>query len=249
MPLVEIIRAPATDDAAVEAAVSLVRRMGKTPVVVRDTPGFIVNRILMPYLAGAVMELGATGDPRTVISIDRAMVEFGMPMGPFALLDQIGIDVAAKVAGVLKAAFPEKPGDARLFHAMMQAGLTGAKAGKGFYLYGRGRKPGKVSPELAPLLSATYRPPAGGAGGRRAHVEEMLVDAMIDEAAALLDQGAVDRPEVIDLAMVFGAGFPPFRGGLLRHADSVGLEVIAERLKARGVSPNPLLERKGRFYE
>ena len=251
MPLVEVIRAPATDDGAVEAAVSLVRRMGKTPVVVKDTPGFIVNRILMPYLAGAVEELGRAADPAVVVSIDRAMVDFGMPMGPFALLDQIGIDVAAKVAGVLKAAFPEKPGDARLFHAMMQAGLLGAKSGRGFYVHGRGGKRGKVSPELARLLSATYRPPVGGAVGamEMAAVADMLVDAMIDEAAALLEQGAVDRPEVIDLAMVFGAGFPPFRGGLLRHADTVGTEFIAGRLRARGVTPAPLLARKGRFYQ
>jgi 3-hydroxyacyl-CoA dehydrogenase/enoyl-CoA hydratase/3-hydroxybutyryl-CoA epimerase len=250
MPLVEVILTPATEPGAVEAVVALARRMGKTPVVVKDTPGFIVNRILMPYLAGAIETLGRTGSAATVLEVDRAMVSFGMPMGPFALLDQIGIDVAAKVAGVLKEAFPHTPGDSRLLHAMMQTGLLGVKSGKGFYLYGGARgKPVKISPELARLLSATYRPPSDGAAAGIIGIDAFLIDSMINEAALLLEEGAVDRPEVIDLAMIFGAGFPPFRGGLLRHADKVGRETIAGRLAARGITPAPTLTRKGRFYE
>ena len=242
-----------------EAAFTLARRMGKTPVVVKDTPGFIVNRILMPYLATAVRELERTGDVAIIPRADAAMAAFGMPMGPFALLDQIGLDVAAKVAGVLKEAFPRSPGDARLFHAMMQAGLLGVKSGRGFYRYSSGRKPQKVSPELAPLLAATYRHPAAGApdrgDGRTAGADSQvdalvnsMLDAMINEAASLIEEGAVDRPETIDLAMIFGTGFPPFRGGLLRHADRVGPQAVADRLRARGITPSPLLERTGRFY-
>jgi len=248
MPLVEVILTPATDTSAVEAVVALARKMGKTPVVVKDTPGFIVNRILMPYLAGAIETLGRSGSAAAVREVDRAMVVFGMPMGPFALLDQIGIDVAAKVAAVLKEAFPQTPGDSRLLHAMMQSGLLGVKSRRGFYLYDGGGKAGKISPELARVLAATYRPPAGGAAAITG-IDDFLIDSMINEAALLLEEGAVDRPEVIDLAMIFGAGFPPFRGGLLRHADKVGHESIAGRLAARGIAPAAPLTRKGRFYE
>jgi len=257
MPLVEVVRGPATDQDAVEAVIALSRRMGKTPVVVNDTPGFIVNRILMPYLAGAIEALGRSGDARTVVRIDRAMVGFGMPMGPFALLDRIGIDVAAKVAGVLEAAFPARAGrsqdGSRLLQAMIRSGLLGVKSGRGFYRYtGAGEKAGKTSPELARLLFETYRPLAGGRAADTGVAEgsvDVLLDAMVNEAALLLEEHAVDRPEVIDMAMIFGAGFPPFRGGLLRHADTIGRSAIATRLRARGIAPAALLTRDGRFYE
>ncbi|HEY3174539.1 MAG TPA: 3-hydroxyacyl-CoA dehydrogenase NAD-binding domain-containing protein [Candidatus Polarisedimenticolia bacterium] len=250
MPLVEVVRAPATEDSAVEAVVALARRMGKTPVVVKDTPGFIVNRILMPYLSGAMERLGAGLD---IGAIDAEMVRFGMPMGPFALLDRIGIDVAAKVADVLKAAFPSTRAEASagpaLLHAMMQAGLLGAKAGRGFYRY-RGKDGSRnagSSPELAPLVRTTYRPLAREGPGATG-VADMLVDVMVNEAALLLEERAVESPRVIDLAMVLGAGFPPFRGGLLRHADAVGRGVIADRLASRGLTPAATLSREGRFY-
>jgi len=245
MPLVEVVRGPATEESAVQAAVQFARKLGKTPVVVKDTPGFIVNRILGPYLAEALRLLAARHD---ITALDEAMVRFGMPMGPFALLDQIGLDVAAKVSDVLTAAFPDRGGDPRLLHAMMQAGLLGVKAGNGFYFY-RDGKIARQAPELARVLAAVHpgrasvhrQPSAAGAA-------ETLVDAMVNEAALLLGEEAVDRPDVIDLAMVMGTGFPPFRGGLLRYADSVGKDVIAGRIRARGMAPAPLLERKGRFY-
>lgn len=248
MPLVEVVRLPATDPDAVAAAVGLARRMGKTPVVVADTPGFIVNRILMPYLARA-MQLLTTG--RDVAEVDHAMVAFGMPMGPFALLDRIGIDVAAKVSDVLKAAFPGRrigPDGPDLLHAMMQAGLSGAKTGQGFYTYqAGGTRPAGASPELARLVSATYRPPSSE-GRAGAAIADSLVDVMVNEGALLLSENAVADPGVIDLAMVFGAGFPPFRGGLMRHADAAGHEAIAKRLAAQGVVPAPRLTEGKRFY-
>lgn len=248
MPLVEVVRLPATDPDAIAAAVGLARRMGKTPVVVADTPGFIVNRILMPYLAGA-MELLSRG--LGVVAIDQAMAAFGMPMGPFALLDRIGIDVAAKVSDVLKAAFPSRrmgPNGPDLLHAMMQAGLAGAKTGQGFYRYrSGGTRTAGTAPELARLVAATYRPSARLVMTAD-EIAATLVDAMVNEGALLLSENAVDRPEVIDLAMVFGAGFPPFRGGLLRHADIEGHETIARRLAARGVAPAARLTEKKRFH-
>jgi len=243
-----VVRLPGTDPDALAAAVGLARRMGKTPVVVADTPGFIVNRILMPYLAGA-MELLSRG--LGLVEIDRAMVVFGMPIGPFALLDRIGIDVAARVSDVLKAAFPSRrmgPAGPDLLHAMMQAGLSGAKTGKGFYRYrAGGTRTAGTSPELARLVAATYRPSARLAMTAD-EIAATLVDAMVNEGAALLSEQAVDRPEMIDLAMVFGAGFPPFRGGLLRHADAEGHETIAKRLAARGVEPAARLMEKKRFH-
>jgi len=242
MPLVEVVRAPSTDPEAVSAAVALARRLGKTPVVVGDTPGFIVNRILMPYLSEA-MQLLSEG--AATERIDRALEDFGMPMGPLALLDQIGIDVAAKVADVLHEAFagrPSPPGDGRLLHALREAGLLGAKSGRGFYVHrGRGRR--RVNPAAAALVKAR-----GSAAPEPADVVARLVDAMINEAALLLEEKAVQGPEVIDLAMIFGAGFPPYRGGLLRHADSVGAQRVAARLRSRGIEPSKLLEAGGRFH-
>jgi 3-hydroxyacyl-CoA dehydrogenase/enoyl-CoA hydratase/3-hydroxybutyryl-CoA epimerase len=250
MPLVEVVRGAATEPEVVEAAVSLARRMGKTPVVVADTPGFIVNRILMPYLAGA-MELFVQG--AGVARVDHAMTAFGMPMGPFALLDQIGLDVAAHVSGVLSAAFPDRPrhaAAAKLPAAMAQAGLLGVKAGRGFYRYPKKR----LSPEVETLRRAVAPGATAPTGGLAAaalgedEIADLLVDVMVDEAARLLSEGAVDSAATIDLAMVLGTGFPPFRGGLLRHADRVGREAIAARLAARGIRPAPLLLEKGRFH-
>ncbi len=253
MPLVEVVRGPATDPAAVEAGVRLARKMGKTPVVVSDTPGFIVNRILMPYLAGAMRIVCDSGRGADVVPVDRAMVAFGMPMGPFALLDRIGLDVAGHVAGVLSAAFPGREDDAdgsRLLHAMTQAGRLGVKSGGGFYRYPKGSAtPRGVAADLDGLLAAvrgsdrtTVPAPA------EAEIVERLTDAMIDEAARLLESGAVEGPAVIDIAMIFGAGFPPFRGGLLRHADTVGPGKIAARIRERGGHPAATLSSKERFY-
>jgi len=174
-------------------------------------------------------------------------------MGPFALLDRIGIDVAGHVAGVLSAAFPGRSDETdgpRLLQAMTQAGRLGVKSGGGFYRYAPGSAtPRGVGPDLANLLAA-----ARGAGRAiapapaEAEIVERLTDAMIDEAARLLASGAVEGPGVIDIAMIFGAGFPPFRGGLLRHADSVGSKAIAARIRSRGGEPSDALSSTERFY-
>jgi 3-hydroxyacyl-CoA dehydrogenase/enoyl-CoA hydratase/3-hydroxybutyryl-CoA epimerase len=188
------------------------------------------------------------------VAVDESLVRFGMPMGPFALMDQIGLDVAAKVAGVLAKAFGVNGnggnGSVDLLHAMAAAGLKGVKAGKGFYLYGSSGEKKGPSPELPSLIAAPKAVSGNGThpAPSEAGTADALVDLMINEAALLLGQGAVDKPEVIDLAMIMGTGFPPFRGGLLRHADTVGREMIAQRLRARGIQPAPLLLEKGRFY-
>ena len=135
---------------------------------------------------------------------------------------------------------------------MAAAGFKGVKAGKGFYLYSPSGEKKGPSPELPSLIAAPKAAPTTGNGAHPAPPEagtaDALVDLMVNEASLLLGQGAVDKPEVIDLAMIMGTGFPPFRGGLLRHADTVGREMIASRLRARGIQPAPLLLEKGRFY-
>ncbi|MFI5372700.1 MAG: 3-hydroxyacyl-CoA dehydrogenase NAD-binding domain-containing protein, partial [Candidatus Eisenbacteria bacterium] len=223
MPLVEVVRGARTSDPALVTAVALARRLGKTPVVVKDSPGFVVNRVLMPYLreAMALLEEGFR-----LTDIDGAMRRFGMPMGPFEVVDEVGIDVAHKVAGVLSAAFPRRMTSAAALEKLLAAGRLGRKSGRGFYRHrGRRREP---DPELRPLLGLTRE--------RTAPTPEMLIErmvlAMVNESARCLEEGIVADAGKVDLALVFGAGFPPFRGGPLRHADRTGLTKIHQRLMA-----------------
>jgi 3-hydroxyacyl-CoA dehydrogenase/enoyl-CoA hydratase/3-hydroxybutyryl-CoA epimerase len=223
MPLVEVVRGERTSEATLVTAVALARRLGKTPVVVKDAPGFVVNRILMPYLREA-MHLLEEG--YAIADIDAAMKRFGMPMGPFEVLDEVGLDVAARVAGVLSRAFPERMTAVPALEGLVAAGRLGKKSGRGFYLH-RGRRR-VADPELAGLLGlARVRRPAN-----EATLSGRMVMAMINEAARTLEDGVVTDAGMVDVAMIFGAGFPPFRGGVLRHADSFGLAQVESRLTA-----------------
>jgi 3-hydroxyacyl-CoA dehydrogenase/enoyl-CoA hydratase/3-hydroxybutyryl-CoA epimerase len=235
MPLVEVIRGPQTSDETVATVVDLTRRIGKTPVVVGDAPGFLVNRILMTYLGEALLAFEEGG---RVDDIDRALVEFGMPMGPFALLDQIGLDVAAHVAGVLTEAFPDRAPKTAVLTAMKEKGWLGRKSGRGFYLYAGGGGEDGEAPSSGPPrdvhAGATALRPAGratGGGAASGAIESRLVLPMINEAARCLEADLVRDPAAVDLAMVLGAGFPPFRGGLLRHADTLGLPTVIQSLE------------------
>ncbi len=222
MPLVEVIRTDTSDPAAVETVIALTRRLGKTPVLVADAPGFLVNRVLMPYMAEAVA-LVERGQP--VRAIDRALRDFGMPMGPLELLDEIGLDVARKVAHVLRDAFGERMPAATLIDRLVAAGELGRKSEMGFYNYEDGKRKG-VNSEIESSN------PAEGAL-TPTQIVDRLVDAMVNEAALALEERIVSRPEEVDLAMVFGTGFPPFRGGLLRYADAAGIGAIVERIARR----------------
>ncbi|HTR97290.1 MAG TPA: 3-hydroxyacyl-CoA dehydrogenase NAD-binding domain-containing protein [Candidatus Acidoferrales bacterium] len=223
MPLVEVVRGAKTTDAALATAVSLARRLGKTPVVVRDSPGFVVNRVLMPYLREA-MHLLEEGHP--LPTIDRAMRRFGMPMGPFEVVDEVGLDVSLKVAGVLAAAFPGRMQPAPLLEKLIASGRLGKKNGRGFYRHrGRERTPDPTVPALLGLPA--LRSPAGGE-----LLTERMGYAMVNEAARCLEEGIVADAGAVDLAMIMGAGFPPFRGGVLRWADTVGLARVLARLRA-----------------
>ncbi len=222
MPLVEVIAGQRTSPEAVATVHALALEMGKTPVVVRDAPGFLVNRILMLYLNEA-MRLLTEGVP--IEAADRAMAAFGMPLGPFALMDQVGLDTGKHAAGVLEAAFGKRiGGSGGLLQAMVSGGRLGAKNGKGFYKYAGG-KATVPDPEIVVL--------AGSPPKRDLPVEtlqERMVLAMVNEAAVCLEDGIVREPRDVDVAMVMGTGFPPFRGGLLRYADAVGIPVLVDRL-------------------
>lgn len=222
MPLVEVIRTPVSDPAAVQSVVALARRLGKTPVLVADAPGFLVNRILMPYLVEAV---GLVERGQAVQEIDRALLRFGMPMGPLALLDEIGLDVARKVAHVLEESFHGRMPSTTLLDRLSAAGAMGKKSGLGFYRYADGKRR-----EVNPVVAAV----GGGAHAEGSEeIANRLVDAMVNEAALALEERVVERAAEVDLAMVMGTGFPPFRGGLLRHADTAGVGTIVERLAKR----------------
>ena len=223
MPLVEVVRGRKTSDATIVTAVAFARRLGKTPVVVRDSPGFVVNRILMPYLREA-MHLLEDGYP--LLEIDAAMREFGMPMGPFEVLDEVGLDVAKNAAEVLTRAFPERMTLSPILGKMVAAGRLGKKSGLGFYRH-RGRER-KEAPGLRRFLGLRRaRRPLG-----RENLAERMVLAIVNEAARCLEEEIVSDAGMLDLAMVFGAGFPPFRGGPLRYADSIGAAKIEGRMSA-----------------
>ena len=233
MPLVEIIRGEKTSDAALVTAVGLARKLGKTPVVVKDSPGFVVNRVLMPYLREALHLLE---EGYTVADIDESMRRFGMPMGPFEVVDEVGLDVAFKVAAVLSKAFPERMQPSPSLEKLIAAGRLGKKTGLGFYRH-RNRKR-KVDRSVRGLLALQHarRPQTVDA------LSERMVLAMINEAARCVEEGIVAGPEQVDLAMVFGAGFPPYRGGVLRHADASNLQSLVDRLRSLRAEKGPRFE-------
>ena len=233
MPLVEVVRGARTADTALVTAVGLARRLGKTPVVVKDSPGFVVNRVLMPYLREALHLLE---EGYVVTDIDTAMRRFGMPMGPFEVVDEVGLDVAQKVAGVLVAAFPERIQPSPALEKLVKAGRLGRKNGRGFYRHqGRKRTPDRSVRGVLGMPHAR-RPQTVDS------LAERMVLVMINEAARCVEEGIVAGPEQVDLAMVFGAGFPPYRGGVLRHADAVGLQTVVDRLRALRAEKGPRFE-------
>jgi 3-hydroxyacyl-CoA dehydrogenase/enoyl-CoA hydratase/3-hydroxybutyryl-CoA epimerase len=242
MPLVEVAHTPRTDRRTTATLAQWAITLGKTPVVVKDSPGFVVNRVLMPYLAEAAV---LVAQKMPVLQIDQIMRRFGMPMGPLELLDQIGLDVAAHVAGTIQRA-SGSPGDvpyaatvARLFDTLRQAGWLGQKSGAGFYVY-RG-KAKRVNTAAAEALAALSREEPGEAADRRllaqpGSARDRLVLPMVNAAAACLGEGVAESAEAIDLAMVLGTGWAPHRGGPLHYADDRGsgevvrvLEGLAQR--------------------
>jgi len=207
MPLVEIVRGAKTSPETIAAAVEFAKQLKKMPIVVRSAPGFLVNRLLMPYLneAGALLEEGVR-----LQDIDGAMLRFGMPMGPLRLIDEVGIDVAVDVAGELAAAFMGRMTVAPVLRKMHEAGFKGRKGGAGFYTY----KEKKERPNRKVLAFL----PGGQKESDAETIQKRLIGVMIDEAKLCLTEGVVAGEEDIDAGMIFGTGFPPFRGGLVKYA-------------------------------
>ena len=231
MPLLEVIPGKHTAAAVVSTSVAFGRRMGKTVIVVKDSPGFWVNRILAPY-ANEIGHLLAEG--ASIEDIDGMAVRFGFPVGPVTLLDEVGLDVAEKVAHVMLAAYGDRLQPSAGVAALVKAGRLGRKSGRGFYIYKDGKKRG-VDQSAYELLGVH---PNGGP--RPAEILQRLVLGMLNEAARAVGEGVVRSPRDGDIGAIFGFGFPPFRGGPLRHADDLGaarlvgdLERLAERLGSR----------------
>lgn len=218
MPLVEIIPTPKTSKATIGSAFSLALKMGKTPLQTKDNPGFLVNRLLMPYMNEAAHMFDEGVDIET---IDKLMEKFGMPMGPFKLADAVGIDVGYKVAKELYQAFGDRMKPASILSKMVDQGLLGSKTGKGFYDYTKGGK--SVSSAVDRL-----RPK------HKIILDKDIINRclliMVNDAARCLEEKVVDSPAHLDMGMILGAGFPPFRGGLLKYADDKGLQDIMQNL-------------------
>jgi len=201
--------------------VDLTRRLNKTPVVVRDGPGFLVNRILMAYMNESLALL-KEGMP--IETADAAMKRFGMPMGPFELLDHVGLDVAFKVSIILSEAFADRVRPPRILELAAGANRLGRKNARGFYRWKAGRR-GRPDPTVYALVNDR-----GGRVAPEGEAVDRMVLPMVNEAALCLVEGIARTPADIDLAMVLGTGFPPFRGGLLRYADTLGIVDVVQRL-------------------
>jgi 3-hydroxyacyl-CoA dehydrogenase/enoyl-CoA hydratase/3-hydroxybutyryl-CoA epimerase len=200
-------------------------------VVVRECPGFLVNRLLMFYSAEALWLLD---EGHRIEDVDRAMVAWGMPMGPVRLADEVGLDVAAKVGHILTEAFGDRLPFPAWFDRLPERGRLGLKNGKGIYRY-EGRKERDVDPTVYAEIGVTpsRRDPDLGALARR------MILPMVNEAARCLDEGIVEGPGPLDLAMIFGTGFPPYRGGLCRWADQEGLDRLVAELERLAAEVGP----------
>jgi 3-hydroxyacyl-CoA dehydrogenase/enoyl-CoA hydratase/3-hydroxybutyryl-CoA epimerase/3-hydroxyacyl-CoA dehydrogenase/enoyl-CoA hydratase/3-hydroxybutyryl-CoA epimerase/enoyl-CoA isomerase len=224
MQLVEVIRGAKTGDATVATLVALAKRIGKTPIVVRDCPGFLVNRILFPYLNEAMVLLEEGATPR---NLDKAATAFGMPMGPITLNDLVGLDTSLYAGRVINTAFADRAKATRILDELVASGRLGQKSGAGFYSYAKGSR-GSDDPALAAVLARTR---TGQRDSSPEETTDRLFLPMLTEASRILMEGIVREPADVDMGLILGIGFPAFRGGLLRWADSVGMGNILGKLK------------------
>jgi 3-hydroxyacyl-CoA dehydrogenase/enoyl-CoA hydratase/3-hydroxybutyryl-CoA epimerase len=209
LPLVEVIRAAATSEAALEKATAFVTQIGKLPLPCKSAPGFVVNRVLTPYMLEA---LRAHQDGYALETIDAAAKSFGMPTGPVELADRVGLDVAQHVATILSGVLRADPPS--LLADKVSAGHLGAKSGQGFYVYSNGR----------PVKQKRFTPPDD-------ELVDRLILPLINEAVACLDEGVVADPDLLDAGVVFGTGFAPFTGGPMNYARQRGYAAIIEKLQ------------------
>jgi 3-hydroxyacyl-CoA dehydrogenase/enoyl-CoA hydratase/3-hydroxybutyryl-CoA epimerase len=230
------VRGKQTKEEHALRAAALVLKLGKTPVFVRDVPGFLVNRVLGPYLDEAVrlLELGA--DP---LQVDRALVRFGMPMGPYALLDEIGLDIAAHAGAALEAAYGARMVTSKALQRLMTPERLGKKTGYGIYRHAPGKRPA-LAKDLARVRSSEV-----AADWSDEKIVDRLTLALINEAQRCLREGVVASARELDLAMIYGTGFAPFRGGPLRYAESLGADLVRKKLAAIAAEPYVLARGEG----
>jgi 3-hydroxyacyl-CoA dehydrogenase/enoyl-CoA hydratase/3-hydroxybutyryl-CoA epimerase len=221
MLLVEIVKGKTSSNETLATGQSFAMKLKKTTVVTGDAPGFVVNRILAPYLREAVVLL-EEGVPAE--DIDKAMTSFGMPMGPLALMDEVGLDIGEKVIHVLHDALGERMAPPAILGVVAEKKLLGKKGGKGLYLYDENGKRAGINPEITEAVKAEPRTKLKG------EIQDRLALIMVNEAARCLEEGIITEPSQLDLAMVFGTGFAPFYGGVLRFADQVGTRVVFQKL-------------------
>ena len=252
MPLLEVVRHPGASEEALATAVEVGRRMGKTVIVVGDGPGFFTTRVLSPFLNEAAWLLA---DGAAVDQVDLAMTRWGWPVGPFALMDEVGLDVGRHVAEVMHGALGDRLAPPPLFHRMIEDGRLGRKAKRGFYLYpGEGKKEGRTEGKTRkkrkhgarPVDPAVYR--LLDWSPRQVADEEIVERCwlqMLNETARCMEEGIIEDPADVDIGVIFGFGFPPFRGGLLQEADRRGLAWVVSRLEGYAAKHGSRLEPAG----
>ena len=236
MPLLEVITTERTSREATVTAVAYGKRLGKTVIVVNDGPGFYTTRTLSAYIneAGRLLDDGASID-----AIDRALVDWGFPVGPIALLDEVGIDVGGKVGLVLADAFGDRIGASEALRRVVESGRTGRKGSSGFYRYDESGRKGGVDDSVYGIIGVPRREIEA------AEITERCVLAMVNEAVRCLEERILRSARDGDVGAVFGIGFPPFRGGPFRYVDSVGAAPIVERLEDLDLRYHPRFQPAG----
>jgi len=252
MPLVEVIRGAKTSDETVATAVAYVKAIGKSPIVCNDGPGFLVNRLLLPYMNEALELLQ---DGAEIKQVEKAATSFGMPMGPLTLYDVVGIDTAYHAGRIMRDAFPDRVAESALIHVMYEAKRWGQKTGAGFYSYAGKKGKGVPDPAIDAIIAPLVRKKEKYSTEQ---IQHRLFLPMVLEATRILEEKVVRDPRDVDLGLIFGTGFPPFKGGLLYWADTLGAAKIIELLKpleslGGRSKPTPMLlemAAKGRkFYD
>ncbi|HKC81461.1 MAG TPA: fatty acid oxidation complex subunit alpha FadJ [Gemmatimonadaceae bacterium] len=240
MPLVEVIATTKTHPQVTATAVAYGKKLGKTVIVVNDGPGFYANRILSPYIneAGILLDQGVAVD-----IIDKALVDFGFPVGPITLIDEVGLDVATKAGKIMAEAYPDRMAPAKSIPAVVAAGRYGRKSRKGFYSYDKEGQKGEVDPSVYALFLERGSIPVATSIAPQSNeppkwpempavqIQQRTVLAMLNEAARCLSDGIIRSPRDGDVGAVFGIGFPPFRGGPFRYMDSLGVKIVVQRLE------------------
>jgi 3-hydroxyacyl-CoA dehydrogenase/enoyl-CoA hydratase/3-hydroxybutyryl-CoA epimerase len=228
MPLVEVIPGEKTSKATIAATVALCKRLGKTPIVVQNCPGFLVNRVLIPYVNEAAFLLV---EGVAINHLDSLVKSFGLPMGPFSLADVVGLDVGYKVAHILEEGFGERMAVAPILKILVEEHhVLGQKNGNGFYRGLRSQR--SENPKVKSVVQSFQK--ANGIQKSLISDHDLLdrcILIMANEAARCIEESIVEKPGYLDMAMIMGAGFPPFRGGLLRYIDERGVGTVVERLQ------------------